>query len=473
MTKIETLPAPSKIKRTYYTDIISSSLKKSKSDIQEWKGYEKIGFRFFFIYFFIQSVPLDWKFYRDVFSISWTNLHFYDLFRLTRYSPQFFSESELAKWGLASYANWGVVILIALAGAAAWSYADKNKKEYNNLYYWLRVLLRYRLAIGIIAYGFIKLFPLQMPFPSLSNLHTPYGDFLPWKIYWHTIGITQNYESFLGFVEILGGLLLLYRKTVTFGTGLLIGFTGNILAANFAYDGGEHVYCSYLVVIAVFLFAYDVPRLYNLFVKGSTTANRFNPSFTEPLLKKIRLTLKVSFIFFILIFGSLTYSNYAHDPYLIPQTPGLSGAYGYYNVKEFRLNNKVIPYSTTDPDRWQNVVFEKWATISVKIARPVKIDLSNGDLKASLDIDRNYEVAGVGGRHYFSYVADTLKNTLNLQNKNKNHHGEKFDLSFQRPNASTIILEGKNEKGDSIYAVLEKINRKYMLYEGRRKPVKL
>lgn len=439
-----------------------------------WKDYEKSVFRFFFIFFILLAVPLDYKFYQQLFSTGLSGLQVYDLLELTRYAPQFIPETSLPKWGIGSFANWGIAILISLIGAALWNFIWKDKKEYNQLYYWLRVILRYRLAIGIIAYGFVKLFPLQIPYPSLSNLHSNYGDFFAWKIYWHTVGIVPGYESFLGFVEILAGLLLFYRRTVTFGAGLIIGFTGNVLAANFAYDGGDHVYSAYLVLLASFLFIYDIPRLWNLLaLQKKTIANKFQPVFQEEWLRKGRVALKTSFVVFIIFFGIRSYASYSSDPYLIPKTKGLKDAYGFYNVKHFILNNDTIPYSLTDPNRWQNVVFEKWATLSIKIARPIKLDLSDAREGHKNDIDRNFESAGVGGRHYFSYTSDTVNNKLSLQNKNINHREENLQLDFQRPDSTTIIVKGINENRDSIYAVLEKIERKYMLYEGRRKPVKL
>jgi hypothetical protein len=431
-----------------------------------WKNYEKVALRFFIIYFAVQVLPLDWKFYRDLFSINWLNINFFDLFSLTRYTPQFFS--------LTGYANWLVALGIATTGTLVWTTREQESKDYDALYYWLRVVLRYRLAIGVIAYGLIKLFPLQMPYPSLSNLHTNYGDFLPWKIYWHTVGITQGYESFLGAVEILAGALLFFRSTVTFGTGLILGFTGNVFAANLAYNAGEQVYSSYLLVIAAFLFVYDVPRLYSLLaLEKYTIANKFKPVLTQQLLARLRFTLKGAFVFFTLLLGFKTYANYKEAPYKIPRTAGLKGAYGYYNVREFKLNDRVIPYSTTDPDRWQNVVFEKWATLSIKTAKPVKIDYSTATEYSENDIDRNFESAGVGGRRYFAYQADTAGQAIFLANKNPNHKSEKFVLNYSRLNDSTIVLKGINEKRDSVYAVLEKINRKYMLFEGRRKHIKL
>lgn len=435
--------------------------------LSPWKNIDKIALRFLVIYFIIQAVPLDWKFYRQLFTIDWSDLSFYDLFQLTRYYPLFF--------GIEGFGNWFIVALLALVGTGIWTVRySANNTNYDQLYYWLRVLLRYRLALGIIAYGLIKFFPLQMPYPSLSNLHTNYGDFYGWKIYFHTLGVAQGYEVFLGAVEIASGVLLLFRRTTTFGAGLILGFTGNVFAANFFYDAGEQVYSAYLFIIAGVLFLYDAPRLYRLLIqKKYTAANAFKPVFATNTLRKARGILKTGAVVFIVLLAFATYTNFTKAPYKIPSTPGLTGAYGFYNVREFRFNNQLIPYSTTDSNRWQNVIFEKWATSSIKIARPVTIDNSTGDTYHKADIDRNFESAGVGGRHYYAYEADTVQHSLLFRNKNPHHAGELYKLHYNFLNDSTIVLQGVNEKNDSIYAVLDRINRKYMLFEGRRKRVKL
>lgn len=438
----------------------------SNKQASPWREYEKVALRFFFIYFLIQAVPLDWKFYQQLFSINWLHPHFYQLFSLSKYAPQFF--------GVTEYGNWLIAAGIAVAGTAVLSFVRKQDDDYDNLHYWLRVILRYRLAIGIIAYGLIKLFPLQMPYPSLSNLHTNYGDFYPWKIYFHTIGITQYYEMFLGFIEILAGALLFVRRTTTFGAAIILGFTGNAFTANLAYDAGEQVYAGYLVVIALFLFAYDVPRLYYLLIEGKyTIAAKFEPVFVAKNLKKARLVLRSAFILFVVSLAFSTYANYTDGPYKYPTTPGIKGIYGFYDVKEFRLNGQEIPYSVTDSNRWQNVVFEKWATISIKIAKPLKLDTSTGDVYTDKDLERNFESAGVGGRRYYAYKADTIGKAISLQNKNKNYPGERYSLSYTQPNDSTIIVKGVNEKKDSVYAVLNKQNQQHLLFVGRRKPLKL
>lgn len=449
-----------------------------KPDYQfkDWKSWELPLFRFAFIFFLLLIIPWDWKFYKELFSINFFHLHFHDLLRLSKYLPQLFPQevNGVPVLGAYSYATWSILLVVSVIGSTVWGTLDKTSKEYTVLYYWLRVIVRYRLAISLITYGFFKFFPLQMPYPSLSNLLTNYGDYYAWKIYFQTVGIAPKYEMFLGFVEILAAFLIFYRRTVTFGVGLVIGFLGNVAVANGFYEIGEQVFSSYLVLLAAFLFVIDVPRLWNLLVDEKYTyANKLTPDFSHTTLNTIRKTARYGFVFFTILYAFKTYDSWANDPYKIPKSPGLKNAYGYYNVKEFIRNNDTIPYSKTDERRWQDVVFEKWSTLTIKQNRPVIIDNTNAEAYHEKDIDRNYELAGYAGRHYFYYEADTVKQTLTLQNKNINHRSETLHLAYNRPNDSTIVLKGTDFNRDSITVVLSRITKKYMMLEGRRRPVKL
>jgi hypothetical protein len=450
------------------------SVTKPTQVFKEWKGWEKNLFRFFFVFIVILSVPLDWKFYRELFSINWLHLHLHDLFKLTKYQVQFIPNSKLPQYGIGGFANWGIALVLSAIGAAIWANLDKGRKEYTTLYYWLRVIARYRLAVVLITYGFIKFFPLQMPYPSLSDLLTNYGDMFSWKVYFQTLGISPHYETFLGFIEILAAFLLFNRKTVTFGVGLIFGFIGNVAVVNGFYDVGEQQLSTFIVLLAAFLFVNDIPRLYNMLVREVPTyANKLIPDFSDEALRKTRTILRSAFLVFVLLFAYKAFDNYKNDPYKVPHEAGLSKAYGYYNVRQFVLNKDTIPYSKIDHNRWQDVVFEKWSTLTIKINRPVKIDFTSGEDAAEKDIDRNYELAGHAGRHFFYYQIDSVKHTLSLQNKNINHRNEKLLLTYTRPNASTIILAGVNENRDSIHVILDRVDKKYMMLEGRRKVVKL
>jgi hypothetical protein len=432
-----------------------------------WKGYEKILLRFLFIYFLLQTIPLDWKYYRGLFSINWLNLKYGDIFFISRYFPSFSSV-------IGSFWDWLIIAAVAAIGTAIWTRRDKPDTDYNVLYYWLRVILRYRLAIGIIGYGFIKFFPLQAPFPSISNLNTNYGDFTDWKIFSLSLGIVPHYESFLGGVELLAGILLFFRRTASIGALIILVFTGNVFISNLAYEGGEYVYSLYLISLALFVFTYDAQRIYNLISLGKPTLpNLFRPSFPG-WQENARIVVKITLIFFfVFIYGFKTYKGYQDDPYQFPTTAGLTGSAGIYNVSEFKLNNKVYPYSPTDSIRWKDVVFEKWATISIRSNRPVVLDSTNYEQISYQDEERNYEFAGSGGRHYYSFVADTINHVLKLQNKNKNYVNDRLILHYDKPDSTTIILTGLSQEKDSLHVVLNRIDKKYPIKLGRRGRLKL
>lgn len=443
--------------------------------LSKWKNYEKIIFRFLFIFFLLQAVPLDWKFYANIFSVNWSDLHYRDIFYISRYTPEFLSGNYVkGVWGLATLADWILITGIALGGTVVWSFRDRKTEQYTVLYDWLRVILRYRLAIGIIGYGFIKFFPLQAPYPSISNLNTSYGDFSDWKLFSMSLGIVPGYESFLGGVEILAGLLLLYRRTATIGALIILVFTGNVFMSNLAYGGGEHLYSLALVSFALFILSFDAIRIYQLIsLEQPTAPNQFKPLLTKKQ-NTARLVLKSLVIFFfVFLYGFKTYSGYYHDPYQFPQAKGIKRASGIYNVSEFRINQKVLPYSATDAVRWKDVVFEKWATISIRSNRAVITDAADHEEMPVGDSDRDYESAGSAGRQYYSYTTDTLQHRIVLENKNTHYRGEKLELSYERPDSTTIILRGLDQNRDSLYVVLHKIDKKYPLSLGRRKKLKL
>lgn len=434
---------------------------------KEWTNTEKGFFRFFFIYFILQALPLSADFFHTVFGFNWFHIRYGDIFNISRLSAKFIPGAD-------TFLNWLIVAVLSVAGTFFWPAEKKVKYNYDELYYWLRAIVRYRLAIGIIGYGFIKFFPMQAPFPSISNLNTAYGDFSEWKIFSMSLGIVPAYESFLGGVEIVAGLLLLFRKTASIGAIIILIFTGNVFISNLGYGGGEYVYASYLISFAVFVLWFDAQRIYRLIsLELPTQPNGYKPSF-KPALQSLRLVAKTFvLIFFVLFYGLKTYFGLRRDPYQFPQKAGLAKASGIYNVSEFKLNGKIIPYDPANTSRWQDVVFEKWATISIRSPRTVIPDSANYEQILSDDKSRNYELAGSGGRHYYAYTVDTVKKQLLLENKNSHYRQEKLRFTFSRPDSATILLSGQNQIGDSIAVTLVRIGKKYPVKLGRRKTLKL
>lgn len=424
---------------------------------------KKFVIRLFFLYFFLQAVPLDWKFYKELFSIDWPHLHYGALFSLAHYTPRWFGDTQ-------QYGDWVVIFFVAFLGAVVWGYVDKRRgvDASDKIYYWGRVIARYRLAIAMLAYGFLKLYPLQAPYPSLSNLNTNYGDFTRWKLFSLSLGIVPGYESFLGLVEIAGALLLLYRRSASIGAFVMAVFLGNVYMSNIAYGGGDEVYSLYLISLTLYVLSYDLGRLTNLLIfQRQAAPNTFKPVFGGRAQRYGRVALKTLFVFvFVLLYGFKT----SHEGgYQFPVTHGLPGAAGVYNVALFRVNKDTLAYSKTDSARWQDVVFEKWATLSIRSNRSVVPDFNNVERPLLKDAEKTYELEGSAGRHYYNYVVDTVNHLLVLNNKNPHYKGETMILSYDRPSDSRIILSGFDQDKDSIYVVLDRVDKKYLLEEAARK----
>ncbi|EDM35567.1 hypothetical protein PBAL39_07765 [Pedobacter sp. BAL39] len=448
-------------------------------DHQVWNRYEKILFRIAFIYFALQVVPLDWKYYRHLFSISWLDLSFKELFHVARYTPQFGSSYQEHDWGLATFSDWAIILAIAILAGTIWSLSDRKRKNYQALYSWLRVLVRYRLAIAVIAYGFLKLFAIQSPQPSLSSLNTPYGDFTAWKLFSLSLGIVPGYQSFLGAVELIAGLLLLFRKTSVIGATIIIFFTGNVFMSNLAYEGGEVVYSFFLVTLALFLVAYDLQRIISLIVLNKPTAPAWSGIKWTKGQQLVQAGLKSLIVLvFVVIYGFSAKRNAAKGGYHFDHVPAIKGFNGLYDVTSFSINGQVLPYNSADSLRWQNVVFEKWASFSIKINGKYQV-LNDSVENVPLAGDRSaFEYTGTRGRKYYSYRADTVQQVLHLQDplqEKLSTPQPPAQLSYiQHPDA-TITLKGFLN-GKNIVAILEKSNKKYLLKaseKGRRSGLKL
>jgi uncharacterized membrane protein YphA (DoxX/SURF4 family) len=433
----------------------NSSLQNQPSVI--WKEWEKILFRIAFVYFILMCIPTSADWYKGIFSIDWTSLHYRDFYDIARFGsgiPYF--GNELFGSRLNGYAVWVITLLLSIPVGLIWTFFDSKRivpvRNYDLLYYWLRTIVRYRAAIGIIGFGFTKLLPVQMPYPSESLLNNNFGDLTGHKIYWLSIGLSPWYQIFGGIVEVSAGVLLMFRKTTAFGAALLFGALLTITFVNLGYDGGVQVYAGYFALLAAFLLVYDAPAIYRLLIREEYTVPRqYYPLLSMSWQRYGRILLKtVTFGLFIFLLFYLQWVNFRYDPYKQPSTPGVAALRGYYNVEEFRINNKLLPYSPLDRVRWQEVTFEKWSSLTFKVNKAVQIDLSNGGGDPMKDIDRTFELTGVaGGRRVFHYIADTLNHLLYLEDKNNPFAAGRRGGTGGRANKKELERSDK----DTIYPV--------------------
>jgi hypothetical protein len=82
------------------------------------------------------------------------------------------------------YARLLLCVVLGIAGAIAWTIADRRRPSREWTESALRLLLRYSIAIGLTGYAVAKLFPQQFPPITASVLERRVGDLTPMSLLW-------------------------------------------------------------------------------------------------------------------------------------------------------------------------------------------------------------------------------------------------------------------------------------------------
>lgn len=160
-----------------------------------------------------------------------------------------------------------VVMRLAIAAIAStvWHYAVRRRALSTRTLEWLFLSFRFYLVSILMVYGWIKLFPAQMPPPGPDRLLQPIGDASPMGLAWTFIGSSPAYQMFSGAAELAAGFLLIFRRTALLGAMVSFGVMLNVAALNFFYDVPVKLFSTHLVALSFLLMLPDLARLGALF----------------------------------------------------------------------------------------------------------------------------------------------------------------------------------------------------------------
>jgi uncharacterized membrane protein YphA (DoxX/SURF4 family) len=319
-------------------------------------------------------------------------------------------------------------LVFAFVSAMVWSSLDRRRTQYVELNDWLRTFLRYVLAYLMLHYGLDKIFLIQFPAPSVARLTERFGDFSPSSLMWAFIGSSPLYTVFGGLAEVLGALLLLFRRTITLGSLITFAVMFNVTVMDFSYDVGVKLFCVHILLMAMYLVLPDGGRLVDFFFLNHTTVPaQLNPAVHQRPARKILLLMKVCVVFALIV--PLTFrewKSYRQTGMGAPLPP----LYGLYEVEVFSLNGVEHPPLLTDTTRWRYVILETPNIISVR-----HMDESLSQYRMRYDAPRHRIDLDAAGD-----AAD--KSTLNIS----------------QPTADSMTLEG-TFAGSALSAKLRRIDR--------------
>lgn len=326
------------------------------------------------------------------------------------------ANAEITSDSTTLYLLFLILLILAIIVTPLFSYSNFWKKNQDRICKAIQLILTYYLAIIMLKYGFDKIFTVQFYLPEPNTLYTPLGMLDKDILFWSTMGISHDYNVFMGLLEIIPALMLLYNRTRILGLFILSGVLMNVVFINFGFDISVKLYSLFLLLICFLLLVTNLKTIVQFFIwnKPAVLSRLKGSDFIKST--SIRLILKAMVIVFFFIeslFPYLQKENFNDDN--VARNP-LHGAYEVLKIEK--------KSTTKNP-------------IDLKIKR--------------IFIHRN-------NYFIFQYTDDTMedfhleinetKNQLTLTNYN----GEKINLQYKYSETSKILEIYSPELGIDIYS---------------------
>ena len=252
-----------------------------------------------------------------------------------------------------------VLMLYFLAGALAvsvvWSLADRKRANYEVLYAWLRIYIRFVLGAALVGYGSAKLFPSQFPPPAFFTLTEPFGQASPMGLLWTFMGVSRPYTILAGAAEFASGVLLLVPWTATLGAILGAAVMSNVVALNFCYDVPVKLYSLHLLLMCFFVGWSGIINVLKLLLLNRAEPATDVPVFTRPSWQKGFLAIQV-ILGFILAGTSL---NNVHKQTSKAQDSIAALPFGgFWTVDKFNVDGDASNNSALEVPRWTQFILD-------------------------------------------------------------------------------------------------------------------
>jgi uncharacterized membrane protein YphA (DoxX/SURF4 family) len=415
-------------------------------DVPHWSVAQRVAFRFCFVYlglfcvntqvfggfFPISKVDIPdlvslWPLRQIVF---WTAGHIFHA-KLPLVYTNSGSGDKVFDWVFSF-----CLLVTATVATGVWAAVERKRENYEALFKWFRLFIRFALASELFLYGMDKVVPLQMPFPYLTRLLEPFHNFSPMGVLWSSIGASPAYQIFAGCAEMLGGILLIFPRTTTLGALVSLADMTQVFLLNMTYDVPVKLFSFHLLLMAVFLLAPEFERLADFFFRNRTAG----PSTQAELFqtrRANRIALGAQIAFGIWLLGANAYSSWS-GWYTYGGGRPRSPLYGIWNVDQLSIDGQVRSPLLTDYDRWHRAVFEI----------PNRVDFQRMD-----DSFARYGAA-----------IDASDKTIALtKNGDKNW---KANFTFHRVGEDQLILDGSMD-GHSIHMQLQLVDSNKFLLVSR------
>lgn len=323
--------------------------------IVPWSSSKKIGFRFISSFFILFAAPFSifFGYYNQFIQFVTQQLGSKIIGIQQPLSTEYTASSDtLYNWlSLLTY------LLLALLITIIWSLLDRKRPSYRIFSKWFFLFISYYLMVQMLIYGFIKVFNLQFGSLSLEQLFQSYGYSSPLRLMWTFMGASHTYSFFSGMIEVVAGVLLIFRRTRVLGGMAAFGVMLNVFVMNISYDVPVKLFSFIYMCLGLLIVLADYRRWWALLIEGK---NEIPITVYQPIFQ-LRRNQRILIVFQTLFVGLLVVSQILagtmnQKQYGKQRTkPAL---YGIYTVDKFVKNQQVVPPLVTDSLRWHRLLID-------------------------------------------------------------------------------------------------------------------
>lgn len=331
--------------------------------------------------------------------------------------------SEVAsRWQFDIVADWtkrlpmlAGLLGISLVSAYGWQRSGKGEQ----LHPLIQLLIVFYVAYSITGYGAAKILKTQFQPPNYI-LETPIGDLNGFWLTWTYYGYSQTMAYILGWTQVIGCILLLFRYTRLIGVFVLLPVMVNIDLIDHYYDISPLAYYNALhyTFLLLFLLFLDYDKLRIAFL-----------SYQEKIkLNRQTITLMV---FRVLVIGLSFWRIAALRDSFQPKTK----LNGVWTVESMSRNQQLIIPSAGQDSAWSKIYFE-WRYGCLFKYNPDKFQ--KRDLRGNYKIDEKAQIVRV-----------------DFPNE-KGEPGDSLRVHYQFLTDSTLTMRGRYQQ-DSLTLKLKKL----------------
>ncbi|MDB4778002.1 hypothetical protein OAG68_00935 [bacterium] len=346
---------------------------------------KKFAFRFTVIYWglFLFSVPFDSEFLKVA---EWAN-HYYkpasELLINALAENLFKIEEELIPPNGSGDTTYGYLhvlarFMVSIVLAIAWALIDWRKTDYRISKDLFNSYLRYTLAAALMVYGLAKVSWSTNQFPALRefSLDNTWGKSSPMGVVWNFMGASRPYTVFGGAGEVVGGLLLIFRRTSILGAMVTVGVMTNIVMLNFCYDVPVKIFSVHLTIMGLMILLGASGTIKALIFLTPAHKTSLKPPYLGARNRWVYYPIKAALV--IVGFLMPCWSHTFEEVQYLQKQAMLPNWLGEYSVKEFRLDGDPIN-SDSHKTYWKAASFQGvdgWsqlngdATCSFKAGKP-------------------------------------------------------------------------------------------------------